>query len=150
MSRGWVRIGLVVAAVVVIVAIGFAFLQGGTASPVSLAAGDCIDLASTTAISSIPRVGCTESHTGEVFHVFEVTGSAGAYPSDPDWSTLIYPVCDPAFKTYTGTPVETRTDIDYIYLVPTSDRWASGDRRVTCVIQSLDGAPLTQSYRADG
>ena len=79
MSRGWVRIGLAVAAVVVIVAIGFAFLQGGTASPVSLAAGDCIDLASTTAITSIPRVACTESHTGEVFHVFEVTRQRRAH-----------------------------------------------------------------------
>jgi hypothetical protein len=150
MSRGWFRIGLVVAAVVAIAAIGFALLRGGSASPVSLAAGDCIDLANTTAITNIPRVSCTDAHTGEVFHVFNATGSAGAYPSDADWGTLIYPICDPAFDAYTGTPVETRTDIDYIYVVPTSDRWAGGDRRVTCVIQSLDGAPLTKSYRADG
>ena len=150
MSRDRVWIALVVAAVVAIVAIGFMFLRGGTASPVSLTAGDCIDLPSTTAITTIPRVSCTEAHAGEVFHVFDVAGSAGAYPSDADWGTLIYPVCDPAFEAYTGTPVETRTDIDYIYLVPTSDRWAGGDRRVTCLIQSLDGAPLTQSYRAEG
>jgi hypothetical protein len=139
-------VGIVVAAVLfAVVAVGC----GSSVTP-SLAPGDCIDLSSTSAITSIPRVACTESHTGEVFHVFDATGSAGAYPSDADWSTLIYPVCDPAFKTYTGTPVETRTDIDYIYLVPTSDRWAGGDRRVTCVIQSLDGAPMTQSYRSDG
>ena len=122
----------------------------GSSATASLAPGDCIDLPDSAAITTIPQISCSAEHTGEVFHVFEVIGTAGAYPSDADWSTLIYPVCDPAFKTYTGTPVETRTDIDYIYLVPTSDRWAGGDRRVTCVIQSLDGVPLTQSYRAEG
>ena len=36
----------------------------------------------------------------------------------------------------------------YLFLVPTSDRWAGGDRRVTCFIRSLDGSPLDHSYRA--
>jgi len=62
----------------------------------------------------------------------------------------LYPICDPVFKTYTGTPVEDRTDIDYLFLVPTSDRWAGGDRHVTCFIRSLDGSPLRHSYRASG
>jgi len=74
----------------------------------------------------------------------------GAYPTDEAWGQLIYPICDPVFKTYTGTPVEDRTDIDYLFLVPTSDRWAGGDRHVTCLIRSLDGSPLRHSYRASG
>ena len=145
MSRPWARVALVAAAVVGIVAIGFAIVRGGASAPTSLAVGDCIDVPSSGAITTIPKLPCTESHDGEVFHVFEVAGAT--YPTDPEWGPLIYPVCDPAFERYTGTPVETRTDIDYIYLVPTEDRWASGDRRVTCFIQSLDGAPLLRSYR---
>jgi Septum formation len=149
MSWPWVRVALIVAAIVAVVAVAFVALRGGGTSPEALRAGDCIDVPSTTELSAIPKRPCTEPHAGEVFHVFEVANAAGgtAYPSDPEWGQLIYPICDPAFEDYTGTPVETRTDIDYVYLVPTEDRWASGDRRVTCVIQSLDGAPLLRSYR---
>ncbi|HET9347263.1 MAG TPA: septum formation family protein [Candidatus Limnocylindrales bacterium] len=149
MSRPWVRVGLVAVAILAVVAIGFAVLRGGGSSaPASLAVGDCIDVPDAAAIATIPKLPCTEPHDGEVFHVFEVSGAGGTtYPADPDWGTMIYPVCDPAFERYTGTAVETRTDIDYVYLVPTEDRWSNGDRRVTCFIQSLDGAPLLRSYR---
>ena len=151
MSRPSARVVVIVIAVVAVVAVAFAFatLRGGGTSPEALGAGDCIDVPSTTELSAIPKRPCAEPHAGEVFHVFEVAGAARgtAYPSDPEWGQLIYPVCDPVFEDYTGTPVETRTDIDYVYLVPTEDRWASGDRRVTCFIQSLDGAPLLRSYR---
>ena len=121
---------------------------GCAAPPEGLAVGDCIDIPASAEIDRIPRRACTEAHAGEVFHIFEAAGGNPAYPSDPEWAELINPVCDPAFAAYTGTPVETRTDIDYIYLVPTSESWAGGDRRVTCYIQALDGAPLLRSYRA--
>ena len=122
----------------------------GRSSPENLAIGDCIDVPSSDSIASIPKRPCTEAHAGEVFHVFDAPGSAVAYPADPEWGPLIYPVCDPAFQAYTGTPVEERTDIDYQYFVPTSDGWASGDLEVTCFIVSLGGDPLTRSYRTGG
>ena len=147
MSRPGVRVAVVAAAVVALVVIAYAVLRGGSSSPAALAVGDCIDVPDAAAMATIPNRPCTEPHDGEVFHLFEVTGVGGGYPSDPDWGALIYPVCDPAFERYTGTPVETRTDIDYLYLVPTEDRWTSGDRRVTCFIKSLDDAPLLHSYR---
>jgi hypothetical protein len=121
-----------------------------SSAPSSLAVGDCFDVPTSAAITTIPARPCTEPHGGEVFHAFDASGSAASYPSDEAWGQLIYPVCDPAFKTYTGTPVETRTDIDYSYLVPTSDRWAAGDRRVTCFIKSLGQNPMTHSYRSGG
>jgi hypothetical protein len=145
----WLRIGLVTAGIVVVVAVAVVVLGGGSggATPDSLAVGDCIDIPTSATISRIPRRACTEAHAAEVFHVFEASGDAAAYPSDAQWAEQIYPVCDPAFEAYTGTPVETRTDIDYVYLVPTADRWAENDRRVTCFIRALDGAPLLRSYR---
>src|SRR4051794_28169495 len=130
-----------------------AIAAGGCSSPrgaSSLKAGDCFDIPTAAEISTIPTRPCTEPHGGEVFHVFDATADSASYPTDAAWSELIYPVCDPAFKAYTGTPVEERTDVDYLYLVPTSDRFAGGDRRVTCFIRSLDGAPLKQSYRKSG
>jgi hypothetical protein len=122
----------------------------GRSSPENLAIGDCIDVPASDSIGSIPKRSCTEAHAGEVFHMFDAPGTIVAYPADPEWGPLIYPVCDPAFEAYTGTPVEERTDIDYRYFVPTSDGWASGDREVTCFIVSLGGDPLTRSYRAGG
>jgi hypothetical protein len=122
----------------------------GGSAPSSLAIGDCIDVPTSDAIASIPKRSCGAAHRGEVFHVFDLSGAGDAYPADPEWGPLIYPVCDPAFETYTGTPVETRTDIDYQYFVPTQTGWQDGDREVTCFITSLDGSPLDRSYRAGG
>ena len=121
---------------------------GRGTDPQRLAVGDCFDVPTAGGdITSIAKRACHEPHTGEVFHVFEAT-AAGGYPSDTDWEQLIYPVCDPVFETYTGTFVGDRLDIGYVYFVPTPDGWASGDRRVTCFINSLDGSPLTGSHRA--
>ncbi len=122
--------------------------RSGT-DPARLAVGDCFDLpAATDSIGAVTKRTCTEPHRGEVFHLFEAAPAGGAYPTDADWELLIYAICDPVFETYTGTPVATRLDIAYLYLVPTAERWSSGDRRVTCFISSLDGAPLTKSQRA--
>ena len=122
---------------------------GSKSAAPQLKIGDCFDVPTSADIVDIPAKPCTGPHGGEVFHLFDAQGG-GAYPSDDEWARLIYPVCDPVFKTYTGTPVEDRTDIDYLFLVPTSDRWAGGDRHVTCFIRSLDGSPLRHSYRATG
>jgi hypothetical protein len=128
-------------------------VAGCTASgeaPSNLKAGDCFDIPKAQEIAALPTKPCSEPHGGEVFHTFDAAATSGPYPSDEDWGGLIFPVCDPAFKTYTGTPVEERTDIDYLYIVPTTDRWSNGDRHVTCFIHALDGSPLRRSYRASG
>lgn len=141
------RMAVVLAVVVGLVVVAFAILRGGgSASPNSLAIGDCIDIPTAASISSIPKRPCSEPHAAEVFHIFDVPGGA-AYPSDPDWGPMIYPVCDPAFEAYTGTKVEDRADIDYQFFVPTQDRWAAGEHGVTCYITSIDGSPLARSYR---
>lgn len=132
-------------------AIGIALLAGcrGGTDPTRLEEGACFDLPKQTdRIGDVGARSCTESHGGEVFHVFDATPTSTTYPTDPEWEGIIYPVCDPFFRTYTGTDVGSRTDIDYRYLVPTEDRWQSGDRRVTCFIISMDGSPLTRSFRA--
>jgi hypothetical protein len=123
---------------------------GGQDAPSNLKVGDCFDVPTSQEIAALPTKPCTQPHGGEVFHTFDTTGESAAYPSDEAWGQLIFPVCDPVFNTYTGTPVEERTDIDYLYIVPTGDRWAHGDRRITCFIHALDGAPLRHSYRDTG
>src|SRR4029453_6686337 len=92
----------------VMLAIGFAGCARSSA-PSSLAVGDCFDVPTSAAIAAIPTRPCPGPHGGGVFHAFDASGSAASYPSDEAWGQLIYPVCDPAFNSYTGTPVEPRT-----------------------------------------
>jgi hypothetical protein len=121
----------------------------GSRDPANLVVGDCFDVPSAVQrIDDLKSRTCDGPHGGEVFHIFEAPGANATYPSDTDWEALIYPVCDPLFETYTGTPVAERLDIEYRYLVPSADLWTAGNRRVTCFISSLDGSPLARSFRS--
>ncbi len=143
-----VLIGITVALVGVIVLV---IWGGGGASrdPAKLAVGDCFDVpAVPDRIDDLRTRTCSSPHDGEVFYVYETSDASTTYPTDAAWEALIYPVCDPVFETYTATPVGERLDIGYLFLVPTDDRWAAGDRHVTCFISSLDGSPLSRSYRS--
>jgi hypothetical protein len=141
----------------VLIGIGIALVGGlallvwrgaGARDPASLVVGDCFDVpAAAQRIDDLRSRPCVGPHGGEVFHIFEASAAAGTYPTDTGWEALIYPVCDPVFEAYTGTPVAERLDIGYLYLVPTADRWAVGDGRVTCFVSSLDGSPLSRSFR---
>jgi len=142
----------------VLVGIGIALVAGlallvwrgaGSRDPASLVVGDCFDVpAAAQRIEDLKSRACGGPHGGEVFHIFEASSANPTYPTDAGWEALIYPVCDPAFEAYTGTRVAERLDIGYLFLVPTTDRWGAGDRRVTCFINSLDGSPLIRSLRA--
>jgi hypothetical protein len=141
-----------------VIGIGIALVGGlalviwrGAASrdPGNLVVGDCFDVPTAAdRIEDLRTRSCGAPHGGEVFHVYETSGAGSAYPTDAGWEDLIYPVCDPAFEAYTGTTVGDRLDIGYLFLVPTDDRWATGDRRVTCFISSLDGSPLSRSHHS--
>lgn len=144
-----------VIALAVVIALGviaFLVLRGGPREAATgLQVGSCFDLpAATQQVSSIRTRPCTEPHGAEVFHVFDQAAAAtAAYPGDRDWEGIIHPVCDTVFETYVGVPVGSAEKIDYLYFVPSADRWAAGERRVTCFIVPAppNGQPLTRSYR---
>jgi Septum formation len=150
LSRRLPRAALAGIAIALVGVIGLVIWQGtASRSPANLAVGDCFDVPTAAGrIDDLRTRACSTPHGGEVFHIYVTDASGSAYPSDADWEASIYPVCDPAFETYTGTPVGDRLDISYLFLVPTADRWTTGDRRVTCFISSPDGSPLSHSYRS--
>jgi hypothetical protein len=106
--------------------------------------GDCFDVPDGSAtFTTIRRTSCDTPHSGEVFHVFDADAAAGAaYPTDPEWEARIYPICDPEFDSWTGTPIETNTIVRYRFLVPTKDEWDRGGRHVTCFLSRADGTQL--------
>lgn len=143
------RVVLIAVGVAVVGALAIVIWRGSSSQdPASLRVGDCFDVPSAAQrIEDLRSRACSGPHGGEVFHIYDESGTTEGYPTDTAWEDLIYPVCDPVFEAYTGTPVAERLDIGYVYLVPTDDRWAAGDRRVTCFITSLDGSPLSRSFR---
>lgn len=146
-----VRNGVIVGAgIAVVVALALLIWRGaGSRDPANLRVGDCFEVpAAAQRIEDVRTRTCAGPHGGEVFHIFEAAVPDTAYPADTRWEALIYPVCDPEFEAYTGTPVAERLNIGYVFFVPTADRWAAGDRRVTCFITSLDGTQLDRSHRA--
>jgi len=145
------RVAVIAAAIVLVAGLAVVIWRGaGSKDPANLRVGDCFEVPEAAQrIEDLRTRTCSGPHGGEVFHIYEASVAATAYPSDTDWEALIYPVCDPVFEAYTGTPVAERLDIGYVFFVPTADRWAGGDRRVTCFITSLDGSQLSRSFRAE-
>lgn len=145
---GW-AIGLVIAVVLGGGALLFRDRLSGGAS--ELVVGDCFDVpGANTEVKDVQHHPCTEPHTGEVFHVFDHQSAAEAgYPSDPEWEQIIYPICDTAFKSYTGTDIETQQELSYTFFVPTADGWQKqNDREVICFVVRIDEAPVSRSLRA--
>jgi len=135
---------LSIAVAMVFTVVGLTGCDTSTINASDLRVGDCFDVPDgASTFSSLRRTSCDTPHSGEVFHVFDATTTAGAtYPSDPDWGALIYPVCDPQFDAWTGTSIETNTVVRYRFLVPSKDEFDRGGRRVTCFLSRTDGAKL--------
>ena len=135
---------LSIAVAMVLTVVGLTGCDTSTINASDLRVGDCFDVPDgASTFSSLRRTSCDTPHSGEVFHVFDATTTAGAtYPSDPDWGALIYPVCDPQFDAWTGTSIETSTVVRYRFLVPSKDEFDRGGRRVTCFLSRTDGQKL--------
>ncbi|HXI80271.1 MAG TPA: septum formation family protein [Verrucomicrobiae bacterium] len=143
-GAGRLAFALLALLVALIAAATLAGCDRATIEASDLRLGDCFDVPDgTPTFTTIRRTSCDTPHSGEVFHIFDTTAAAGSpYPTDPDWETLIYPVCDPEFDAWTGTPIETNVVVRYRFLVPTKDEWDRGGRRVTCFLSRPDGAKL--------
>jgi hypothetical protein len=162
-KRPWRVVGLVLAALLVIVLAAIALLalfgqaerdeEGAITDPGNLDAlelrvGDCFDEPSgrtpdeVSQIFNVDAKPCSEPHDFEVFHSYELT--AAELPSDAAVASEADERCREAFETYVGSSYE-ESDLDFVYLWPTSDSWGAGDRTVMCALQTMDGSKLEGS-----
>ena len=96
-------------------------------------------------VGTMPIVDCADPHTGEVFHVEELTDSS--YPDDA--STRGEDICPENFDAYVGTPyLESVFYVTQLY--PTPETWADGDRQIVCLIVEENGGELTGSAKDSG
>jgi len=146
------RVQLGLAAAVILSAVIFAFVNAtlGPKSVFELAAGDCFDAPSTSgSLSEVPHRPCAMAHTAEVFGVVAYPGGQnGTYPSDAEFEAFASTQCGPAFDVYTGGGGGLAATVDVLYMSPSADGWAGGDRTLLCVLEAPSGQTLSQSLRA--
>lgn len=140
-----------------------------TVSAMDIAVGDCLTYAasgdaadaSTNAsasaaepgtVSSVNLVDCAAPHLYEVYA--EGTIAADAFPDGGIMEQYVADICYDAFENYVGTSYDdayTQGHYAVTSLRPTQSTWEQGDRRVSCLLTSVDGGELTGSARgADG
>ena len=121
-------------------------VEGGDVGSLSLNVGDCIADAALGTVTDVPVVPCTESHTGEVFSLFDLDD--GDFPGTTEAQSIAQTECTgSAFTDYIGIAYADSI-YDVNFLVPTQQTWdAIDDREVVCIAVPLDGSPLTKSVK---
>jgi hypothetical protein len=105
--------------------------DGGSVSSFELSPGDCLNgLRESQNISSLPAVPCAEPHEGEVFALFDISGSA--WPGDAEVAKQAERGCVTRLEQYAPTAADD-SSLEIFFLHPTQRSWASGDREVACV-----------------
>lgn len=110
-----------------------------------VAVGDCFD-ADEAFTTAFVYADCTPPHLYEAFWAEDVTGDE--FPGDEAIATRAGAVCDAQFVTFSGTPVGSGASYASLFLGPTSETWAAGDRSIVCVAMPLDGQPKGDSAKA--
>lgn len=104
--------------------------ESGDESVFEIAVGDCMaDQSATGEVSDVPLVPCTEPHSSEVYHTYQVPD--GDFPGD--FTQVTEEQCMPAFQEFVGLDYNSSV-LEITTLEPTSETWADGDRELVCII----------------
>lgn len=97
-----------------------------------LQVGDCLDTHGRPGITAtVPVVDCAVEHDSEAYATF--TLDDGDFPGDDTVKSGAQASCAGAFAEFAGIDYEAST-LDYAYYFPTRGSWATGDRRILCLI----------------
>src|SRR5262245_58326653 len=90
-----------------------------------LEVGDCTNQDLTGAVGEVDTVDCGESHTAEVFALFDIDGDD--FPGTSEVTSQAEEGCNgQRFEDYVGTPYQ-QSEIYSTYLVPTEETWNEAD-----------------------
>lgn len=103
----------------------------------SLQVGDCLDYAAlsstATEVASVPTVPCGDPHDAEIYSEVKLTDEQFA-----QGDTFGEEHCRTAFATFIGKSYDEST-LDFTYLSPSAESWATGDDVVQCIVIHPDG-----------
>lgn len=128
------------------------FQEPDDADVFNLAVGDCItdtDMAGTE-LQTVPTVPCSQPHTFEVYHDFEITTADFPGQDSDELIDIVSEGClGDAFTEFVGVDYNSST-LGVMYLSPTQGSWDNGDRLVTCMIYEGEGAGNVSTGTLEG
>ena len=135
MERRWMIAGALLALGLVA---GLTACSGDVAAN-DLEVGDCTEEELSGAVGEVDTVDCDESHTAEVFALFDLEGDD--FPGTSEIQAEAAEGCNgDRFEDYVGTPYA-ESEIFSTYLVPTEETWNDADdRTVICLAVTDDGS----------
>ena len=126
----------------------------GELQPSDLKIGDCWDLPGggssfdpNVTIDKTTAMKCTEAHHYEVFYTGAMAD--GDYPTDAALEAFAVANCEPAFKTYVGTPFD-QSSLTFYYFFPDTKAWKSGNRDFQCSLADANLKVLDKPLKDSG
>lgn len=111
-------------------------VESGSVDIMDLRVGDCIvTLEEADEVFTLDLVPCTESHAGEVYGVFDLTGDT--YPSTTELDSEAGQGCVDLLLSYSEEAYDDAS-IEIFYFYPSEEGWP-GDREVVCVATHTSG-----------
>lgn len=109
-----------------------------------LRAGDCVDgLKAEELVSGLTVLPCTSPHDGEVYAVFNLTGTT--FPGQTQSDQLAEDGCGDRLDAYSPSANDD-DNIGLFYFSPTDSTWTAGDKSVICIAKG-EKTKLTKSIR---
>ncbi|MGR2751403.1 septum formation family protein [Agromyces arachidis] len=111
--------------------------EAGDADVFALRVGDCLDMVVADQVESVPVVPCSEPHSDEVYHDFQMPD--GEFPGDDAVNSAAETGCLDAFQPFVGMAFE-ESQLDISWYVPTQDSWNQmNDRAISCMVSDPAG-----------
>ncbi|KAB1641174.1 septum formation family protein [Gulosibacter chungangensis] len=118
----------------------------------ALSVGDCItdtDMENTE-LQTVPTVPCSQPHTFEVYHDFEITTSDFPGQGSDELLEIVSDGClGDAFTDFVGNDYSSST-LGVMYLSPTQGSWDNGDRLVSCMLYEGEGSGNVSTGTLEG
>jgi hypothetical protein len=103
---------------------------------VDLAVGNCLDTHGRPSITAtVPVVDCDLEHDSEAYA--QVVLDEGDFPGDAAVKAAAEQGCSDDFSAFVGLDYASSA-LDYAYYFPTQGSWATGDRRILCLVGDPD------------
>lgn len=103
----------------------------GRVSISDLQPGDCVNnIQEDRLVTKVDAVPCSQLHSGEVFAVFDLTGST--FPGESNTNDQAEQGCLDRLDDYAPDAVNDDS-LDLFYFAPNANSWGRGDREVVCL-----------------
>ncbi len=122
--------------------------DAGTVAFEDLKVGDCVNWPDggsdeVVEFDKLDAVPCDQPHDLEVFVMLTHPAPSGSdYPGDDPLIDWAIEACVAQFAGYVGTAYEETPDLDVNFFWPSVKGWKTGDRQITCLLQSVSGDRL--------